>query len=144
MNRNEEALKAFIGIRRTADLLEKHVAEDVKRYGLNINEFGVLELLYHKGSSPVQKIKEKILVASSSTTYVIDKLCAKGLVYRHQSEEDRRITLVSLSHEGYTLIDEIFPSHAIAIEVCFDSLNEEELSNLRTSLKKISAKVPTH
>jgi DNA-binding MarR family transcriptional regulator len=63
----------------------------------NITEFSVLELLLHKGPQTIQKIKEKILIASSSTTYVIDQLHKKGYVTRTPSEKDRRITYVELT-----------------------------------------------
>lgn len=50
------------------------VAADIRKSGLNTTEFGVLELLYHSGDQPLQKIGDKILLASGSITYVVDKL----------------------------------------------------------------------
>ena len=48
MDRTEHSLKAFIGLNRALDTLEKIVQQDVKNYGLNVTEFAVLELLYSK------------------------------------------------------------------------------------------------
>ena len=64
MDRIEESLKAFVGIKRTNDLLEKSVKKDVRSYGLNISEFAVLELLYNKGPQPINRIQERILIAN--------------------------------------------------------------------------------
>ncbi|MFU1862641.1 MarR family winged helix-turn-helix transcriptional regulator, partial [Enterococcus faecium] len=80
------------GLLRTSHRLEQLAKQDVTCYDLNITEFSVLELLLHKGPQTIQKIKEKILIASSSTTYVIDQLHKKGYVTRTPSEKDRRIT----------------------------------------------------
>ncbi|MGX7091921.1 MarR family winged helix-turn-helix transcriptional regulator [Hutsoniella sourekii] len=139
MDRTQESLKAFVGVRRTADKLAQLVKEDVKRYNLNINEFGVLELLYHKGDTSIQHIKNKILIASSSTTYIIDKLCEKGLVERYRDDEDRRIIYASLTDPGRALIEEIFPCHAETIRKAFDQLSDEELADFRRILKIVSA-----
>ena len=70
MTRMEESLKAFVGIKRTNDILEKLVKNDAQQYGLNISEFAVMELLYHKGPQPINRIQERILIANSSTTYI--------------------------------------------------------------------------
>ena len=34
--------------------------KEINNQGLNLTEFGVLELLYHKGDQPIQKIGQKI------------------------------------------------------------------------------------
>ena len=78
MERTTESLNAFIGLNRTTDHLEQIVRADVQRYGLNVTEFAVLELLYSKGEQPIQKIGKRVLIASSSITYVVDKLVEKG------------------------------------------------------------------
>src|SRR5205807_2347513 len=85
------------------------------RFGLGTTEFGVLEVLYHKGELPVCEVQRRILVESSSTTYVVDKLCDRGLVRRRPSAADRRVTLLALTPPGRRLIARIFPAHAAAM-----------------------------
>jgi MarR family 2-MHQ and catechol resistance regulon transcriptional repressor len=138
MAHQEEALKAYIGLLRTASRLEQVAKKDVRCYGLNITEFSVLELLYHKGTHTTQAIKEKILIASSSTTYVVDQLVKKGYVQREPSQEDQRVTYVSITEAGRALMEKIFPSHAQKIAASFSELSSEELQQLKTILRKIT------
>lgn len=138
MAHQEEALKAYIGLLRTASRLEQVAKKDVRCYGLNITEFSVLELLYHKGTHTTQAIKEKILIASSSTTYVVDQLVKKGCVQRELSQEDQRVTYVSITEAGRALMEKIFPSHAQKIAASFSELSSEELQQLKTILRKIT------
>lgn len=138
MDRKTEALKAFIGVRRTSDLLLKKARADAKQYGLNINEFAVLELLLHKGPCTVQGITEKILIANSSTSYIIDQLSDKGYVSRESHCSDRRVCIVSLTDEGKELISSLFPGHASMIEEAFSVLSDDEIDQFRNILKKIS------
>lgn len=139
MDRTEESLKALVGIKRTNDTLDRIVKQDMKNYGLNITEFAVMELLYHKGDQPIQKVKQRILIASSSTTYVIDQLVKKAYVTRRQDTEDKRITYAVLTEKGHALMEQIFPQHAETIEKVFSILDDEELAIFRRALKKISA-----
>ncbi len=48
IERNNRSM-SLSGMNRALDTLEQITKEDVKRYGLNITEFAVLELLYNKG-----------------------------------------------------------------------------------------------
>lgn len=139
MNRVEESLKAFVGIKRTNDALEKIVKKDAQQYGLNISEFAVMELLYHKGEQPINRIQERILIANSSTTYILDKLQDKGFIVRQKDENDKRSMKAALTEEGRKLIDKIFPAHSELLTSLFSGLSDEELSALREMLKKVSA-----
>lgn len=140
MEREEIALKTFIGLQRVVDMLQKEVKRDVTQYGVTVTEFAVLELLYHKGAQPVHLIKDRILIANSSTTYVIDRLIQKGLVVRKTSDEDQRVKHVSLTTVGESMIKEKFSSHARMITEQFACLSEVELLQLHILLKKMSQK----
>ncbi|HCM89099.1 MULTISPECIES: MarR family transcriptional regulator [Vagococcus] len=138
MNRTDQALGTFIGLMRGSSKLEKIVKKDVACYQLNLTEFSVMELLFHKGKQTTQNIKEKILIASSSTTYVIDQLEKKNYVERLISSEDKRITYVMLSDKGRVLMTEIFPTHAETIKNSFSGLDEQELEQLLKLLTKLN------
>ena len=139
MDRTKSSMNAFIGLNRTLDYLEKIVREDVKQYGLNITEFAVLELLYNKGDQPIQRIRERVLIASSSISYAVDKLEEKGCVTRIRNQQDKRIINASLTQQGRRIMDEIFPKHAETIQSTFSILTDEELQTLQNTLKKLSA-----
>src|SRR5690606_4747450 len=89
--KTDRALHVFVVLSRAYKTLMDYVKQDVKQYGLNLTEFAVLELLYHKGSQTIQQIGNRILLASGSITYVIDQLCKKGLLKRRPCEIDRRV-----------------------------------------------------
>src|SRR5690625_2966911 len=98
MEKNQEkyeeelSLKAFVVLTRSLESVKSRIEEDIKQLGLNPTEFAVLELIYSKGNQPIQKIGEKILIASSSITYVVDKLEKKNYLKRKPCPKDRRVT----------------------------------------------------
>lgn len=131
------SLKLFIVLSRAMQTIAKRVEEDIKNYGLNTTEFAVLELLYHKGSQPIQKIGEKVLLASSSITYVVDKLEKKQLLIRKPCSEDRRVTYAVITEKGQEFMAEIFPKHKEAIHKIFAGINDEEKAKLIEQLKRL-------
>ena len=138
LNRVDTSLKVFIGLRRTNDMLDKLIHKDIKSYGLNVTEFAVLEVLYNRGEHTIQRIKERILIASSSTTYVVTNLEKKGYIQRRQDTKDKRVSYASLTEKGRAFMDEIFPNHANTIASIFSDLSEDELQGLQKVLKRIS------
>ncbi|WP_080146331.1 MarR family winged helix-turn-helix transcriptional regulator [Marinilactibacillus piezotolerans] len=137
MTRNKDSLKALTTILRAASSVERVVKEDMTSYGLNATEFTVMEYLYNKGRQPIQMIGKKILLASSSITYVIDRLEEKGLVQRVADVKDRRVTFAELTEKGHEQMQDIFPKHAETIEKLFKNLSDSDLSKLRTLLKEV-------
>ncbi len=138
MSREIETLKTYIALMRVHGLFEKVVKEDANRYDLNVTEFAVMELLYNRGEQPIQKIGQRILIASSSTTYVVDKLCNKGYVERRPDEKDRRVTFASITVEGRELMEKLYPEHAKRLMNLFEELSLSEITDMRDKLKRIT------
>ncbi|UCZ53532.1 MarR family transcriptional regulator [Bacillus shivajii] len=133
----ELSLKLFVVLSRAFQTIRKRVEEDIKTYGMNPTEFAVLELIYSKGEQPIQKIGDQVLIASSSITYVVDKLEKKGYLVRKPCPKDRRITYAVITNEGHTLMNEIFPKHKEAINSIFGGLDTKEKELVIDQLKKL-------
>ncbi len=97
----------------------------------------MLELLYHKGDQPIQHIGKKVLLASGSITYVVDKLEGKQLLERKACPNDRRVTHAAITQKGKELMAEIFPKHEQAIREIFKGLDEKEKETMIALLKKL-------
>ena len=122
----DAALSLWVVLARAFDAVERHSRASIARFGLGTTEFGVLEVLYHKGELPVCEVRRRILVESSSTTYVVDKLVVRGLVQRRPSRTDRRVILLELTPRGRKLIGRIFPPHAAVIRQAVGALSARQ------------------
>lgn len=133
----ELSLKLFVVLNRTLQSIKKRVEQDIRDLGLNPTEFAVLELIYHKGDQPIQKIGEKILIASSSITYVVDKLEKKNLLKRQPCPKDRRVTYATITKAGTELMDDVFPKHQSSIQEILAGLDTKEKQTMIQQLKKL-------
>ena len=130
--------KAVIGIMRASNLLVDDLKRILKNYPINATEFAVMEFLYSKGEKSIQEIRDRILLASGSATYVVDNLEKKGYVIRKISQKDKRVTYIGLTETGMKLIDDIFPAHKKNTKKIFEKINDKELVILKEILKKIN------
>ncbi|HLR71241.1 MAG TPA: MarR family transcriptional regulator [Pseudogracilibacillus sp.] len=133
----ELSLKLFVVLSRALESVKKQVVKDIKSYQLNLTEFAVLEFLYNKGEQPIQSIGKKVLLASSSITYVVDKLEEKGYLERIACPTDRRVIYGRITEKGEKLMNDIFPQHKKAMATIFSGLTTEEKKQAIVLLKKI-------
>lgn len=137
LNDNHAAsLNLYIALNRASQWINAHADRDIRQHGLNRTEFGVLDLLYHKGPQPLQQIGGKVLMSSGNITYVIDKLEKKELVRRNASTEDRRTIYAEITEQGKQFMELAFPDHAALIDHVLGSLTAEEKATLSVLLKK--------
>ena len=138
---SERALRLFIVLTRASKVILEEAHKPIEKYKLNPTEFAVLELLYHKGQQPIQKIGQKILLRSGSMTYVVDKLEKRGLLERVFCEKDKRVTYMSITQAGVDLISSIFPEHTSNIETIMSVLTEDEQDMAIKLIKKLGLSV---
>src|ERR1700740_734894 len=117
--------------------LTRYAAAGIEGTGLGLSDFGVLEVLLHKGPLPVNTIGPIVDLTPGSISVAVDRLVAKGLVSRVESAEDRRVRIVALTPRGKDLIVSAFRKHSGQMKRVFSELRLEELHCLEVMLKNV-------
>jgi MarR family 2-MHQ and catechol resistance regulon transcriptional repressor len=117
--------------------LTRYAATGIEETGLGLSDFGVLEVLLHKGPLPVNTIGPIVDLTPGSISTAVDRLVAKNLVSRVESAEDRRVRIVALTPRGKALIDSAFRKHSGQMKRVFSELSPEELRDLEVAIKKV-------
>lgn len=137
---NELNMKLVVALVRVTLNHERSTARFMHEHGLTLPQFGVLEVLYHKGDLRVCEIIEKTLSTSGNMTVIIKNLELEGFVHRVCDPEDKRAYRIGLEPKGRVLMEEIFPEHVKEIEQWADVLALDEKEVLLRLLKKLSRK----
>jgi MarR family 2-MHQ and catechol resistance regulon transcriptional repressor len=127
----------FLLLMQTARVFQEEIRDEMIKKNLSITEFSVLEVLFHKGKQTIQQIANSIIIASSSMTYVIDKLEQKDLIKRNACPQDRRVIHVTLTEKGQELMEIVMPEHEEFVEKVFESLKPNEVEDLSFLLRKV-------
>src|SRR6202050_3485879 len=102
--------------------LARYAAAGIQETGLGLSDFGVLEILLHKGPLPVNTIGPIVDLTPGSISIAVERLVAKGLVSRVESAEDRRVRIVALTPRGKDLITGAFRKHSGQMKRVFSEL----------------------
>ncbi|KGR80531.1 MarR family winged helix-turn-helix transcriptional regulator [Ureibacillus manganicus] len=137
----KQTLKLYIVLSRANKAINEVTNQFFQQNSLNPTEFAVLELLYHKGRQPLQQIGNKILLASGSITYVIDKLEKRGFLTRVSCPTDRRVTYAEITQEGSDFMDKLFPEHEQHLHELLSALTPEEKDIAINLLKKLGLSI---
>lgn len=137
----KQSLKLFIVLSRAHKAITEQTNHFFQASGVNPTEFAVLELLYHKGKQPLQKIGGKILLASGSITYVIDKLEKRGYITRVNCPSDRRVTYAEISEQGKEFMAQVFPEHEKKLHELTGALSSEEKEQAIELMKKLGLSI---
>lgn len=136
-HRADVALSTWVKLARAFSVFSSRTEEQIRSFGLTQAQFGVLEILGHKGSMTPGELCDKRLVSGGNMTVVVDHLERDGLVKRRRSTKDRRSIQVQLTPKGEALFARVFPLHARYVTDLASVLTEKELLQLGGLLKKL-------
>ena len=131
-------LHLVIALGRAMQAIERGVQPHLRESGLGLTEFGVLEVLYHKGPLALGEIRDRILVTGASTTYIVKKLEDRGLMRRRTSATDQRVVFGELTPKGRMLMDKVFPAHVDRLRQVTAGLSASEKRAAAQLLRRLT------
>ena len=134
------AMSIFGRLWRLNAIAGKAVEQVHLQFGLTQPEFDVLATLRRSGEpytlSPTA-LYTSLMLSSGAMTNRLDKLEARGLIYREPSPEDRRSMLVAMTKAGLALINETMTAHVANEQRLLRSLNLEQQKELADLLRTL-------
>ncbi len=99
-------MKVVTSLMRVQQMLLTRIDALLKPFGVTFARYEVLVLLTfsRRGSLPLSKIGERLMVHPTSVTNAIDRLEAGGLVRRVPDAVDRRRTLAEITPRGRDVV----------------------------------------
>ncbi len=120
---------------KAMEIIDKRSIADLGIGG--ISDFAILEILHHKGPTPINAIGKKIGLTSGSITTAVDRAEKKGWIVRGPDEKDRRVVNITLTQSGTKIISESMEKHAAVLESSASVLDAQERTTLIQILKKV-------
>jgi MarR family 2-MHQ and catechol resistance regulon transcriptional repressor len=124
--------------------LERVATTSIGSLDVCLSDFGVLELLLHKGEQPVNEIGRRIALTSGAITTAIDRLQSLELVARVEHPTDRRARIVRLTQRGRAQAQKLFAAHKAAMDSAANRLSKPERTTLIRLLKKLGTSAGEH
>jgi DNA-binding MarR family transcriptional regulator len=132
---------AVIGrLKRLSRLIDAELQRTFAAHGLDAASFDVLATL--RRSDPPHRLTpaglmRASMVTSGAITQRLDRLEERGLVARSPSETDRRVVYVTLTEEGFALIERVLPDHVATEHRVLAALSGERRDALAGALRDL-------
>ena len=135
--RTDRSMQVWIQILRAFQKIRAKELKYINASGLSMNQFEILEVLYHRGDLQIGAITKLIESTPGNVTVVVKNLARDGFIQTLPCSEDSRVRIVSITESGRELIESMFPQHASNLQSYFEVLSDEELIVLYDLLRKL-------
>lgn len=135
--RSDKSMKTWMQLSRLFYTASNKEVQYFSEHELTLNQFKVLEVLYHRGDLNIGAITKLTMSTPGNITVVIKNLKRDGWITSIQDPLDKRASILTITQKGQEKMKEVFPQHAKNLTENMDILSDEELDTLQSLLKKV-------
>lgn len=128
-------------LRYIAGIVKQKGRKILKNYAITTPQFVALQWLLEDGDLTIGELSNKINLAFSTTTDLIDRMEKNELVVRKRDTKDRRVVRIHLLSKGKEIIREVIVKRQAYLEAVLDKVSAEHVDALRLDLKLLLQKM---
>ena len=134
-------LRLWLLLRRVGDKLERCQDSVYGKYGLTLEQFGVLACIKSRGPLRPSDLADLLERSPNSVSMQIDRMVKAGLVRRTRDRKDRRVVTVSFTENGKTAVEPAIPAGWEFIHGVLSTLSDNEQRDLANSLERLKCEL---
>ncbi|MFA6138361.1 MAG: MarR family transcriptional regulator [Sulfurimonas sp.] len=133
----DRAMTTWIQLFRSYNKIRARESLYIQSFDLTMNQFQVLEVLYHRGDLSIGAITKLTMGTPGNITVVVRNLKRDGFISVIPHSKDKRTSILSITPKGKDVIEKLFPEHAKNLESYFEVLSDDEMDTLFNLLRKL-------
>lgn len=124
-------------LRYISHLIKQKGREILSNYTITPPQFVALQWLHESGDMTIGDLSNKMYLAFSTTTDLVDRMEKNELVQRIRDEQDRRVVRIHLLSEGERIIQEVIEKRQNYLRDLLESFDTDEAQDLLQLLQKL-------
>ncbi|HWL12025.1 MAG TPA: MarR family transcriptional regulator [Ureibacillus sp.] len=124
-------------LRFISHLIKQKGREILSNYTITPPQFIALQWLHESGDMTIGELSNKMYLAFSTTTDLVDRMEKNELVVRIRDEQDRRVVHIHLLQEGERIIEEVIEKRQNYLQDVLVDFDESEVESLSKLLHKL-------
>jgi MarR family transcriptional regulator, organic hydroperoxide resistance regulator len=124
-------------LRYISSIIKQKGREILSNYTITPPQFIALQWLLEDGDMTIGELSNKMFLACSTTTDLVDRMEKNRLVMRVKDESDRRVVRIHLLEEGKHIIDDVIQKRQLYLRDILKDFTDLEVHTLQSSLKKL-------
>ncbi|WP_110111540.1 MarR family transcriptional regulator [Bacillus sp. CGMCC 1.16541] len=124
-------------LRYIATIVKQKGREILSNYTITPPQFIALQWLLEYGDMTIGELSNRMFLACSTTTDLVDRMEKNELVMRVKDPKDRRVVHIHLLEEGERIIAEVIKKRQDYLRGVLVDFSEEDIQLLQKSLQKL-------
>lgn len=131
--------EALLSILRTAAVIDHHLAEVLRPFGLTATQYNVLRILRGAGEKGMcgREVAERLVSKVPDVSRLLDRTEELGLIKRERNPEDRRHVTARITDKGLAVLEKATPELEAIQRRRFGRLDPEGLQRLIAALEDV-------
>lgn len=113
-------------LRHLCTIVKKKGREILSDFEITPPQFEALQYLLSEENITIGELSNKMYLACSTITDLIDRMEKNALVKRVRDEKDRRIVRISVLEKGHEIINEVLDARRNYLGIILNDLNYDE------------------
>jgi 5'-methylthioadenosine phosphorylase len=128
-------------LRQIAGVVRRKGRAMLEEYGITPPQFDALVILNWDGELTIGDLSNRLYLAYSTTTDLVDRLERQGFVVRQRDEADRRVVRVKVLEKGSSLIEKVVDARRAYLGSILESVGLDERKRILEVLDLLHMKM---
>ncbi|RIW37738.1 MarR family transcriptional regulator [Bacillus salacetis] len=141
MDNKQQDMEVFADIekdlRYISSIIKQKGREILNQYSITPPQFVALQWLFEGGDMTIGELSNKMYLACSTTTDLVDRMEKTELVERVKDNKDRRVVRIHLLEEGERIIEEVIKKRQQYLQEILKNFSFDEIKTLNANLSKL-------
>lgn len=124
-------------LRYISGIIKQQGRKLLGNYSITPPQFVALQWLFEHGDMTIGDLSNKMYLAFSTTTDLVDRMENNQLVKRVRDEHDRRVVRIHLLEEGGRIIEEVIDKRRKYLNSVLVDFSEDEITEFSNLLTKL-------
>ncbi len=124
-------------LRYIAAIIKQQGRRILSNYTITPPQFIALQWLFEHGDMTIGDLSNRMFLAFSTTTDLVDRMEKNNLVKRVRDEQDRRVVRIHLLSEGERVIEEVIDKRRVYLDTVLADFDEQQVKGFSNLLSKL-------
>lgn len=111
--------------------------EILSDFNITVPQFSALQILIHYGDMTIGELSQKMALACSTITDLIDRMEKADLVMRKKDEKDKRVVRIEVLPKGYDILEKVLNKRIDFLLSKLRGFSDEDKNKLNLGLKAL-------
>jgi DNA-binding MarR family transcriptional regulator len=114
-------------LRTVSSIIKRRGRDILSNFDITPPQFNALLILRNHGNLTIGELGEKMYLACSTATDLIDRMERNGLMERRRDQNDRRVIRLHVKEKGMEMVQAVMAARKRYLSGILDQISEEEI-----------------